>query len=203
MHSRFYTTGVVLSEEVEKKLKAFKALEKGWHFGEGARISTRALAAARRLLHVAFSANPQVELDIFPGIAGEVRVCVYSKQDYYEFTVEPDYTVTFRREENDVEVGDAISLTLNEAADKISAAAAPQWPSFASFPPSTITTEGSDALSVLLSAQGRTGRFQPSQRIVWQVAQFQIVPTFESSTPRFFRTFSFDSISQLCPAGTR
>ena len=77
-----------------EKIQSFHRLNDGWSFGEGAKFNPSILNKALQLAKTAHALSFQ-ETDAFPGLNGEVMVTLYSGQDYWEFTIEPDESVTF------------------------------------------------------------------------------------------------------------
>ena len=69
-------------EEAKDKIEYFKALEKGWHFGEGVPAKPETAGSALFLLH--FAGNKTFDhFNAFPGIDGSVMLSIY--KNGYEF----------------------------------------------------------------------------------------------------------------------
>jgi hypothetical protein len=113
------------------KIRRFSYFPVGWHFGEGVSIPPRAIETA-----VAFERSAKNlgfrETDAFPGIAGEVRIAIYEGEDYLEFTVEPDDSITYVRELNGTELEYHEGLTLQDAETRLLRYRKESWASFAS-----------------------------------------------------------------------
>ncbi len=102
----------------ERKIRGFKKLENGWHYGEGVAfeqsILDNAIALHQEVIHWAF-----FETDAFPGLNGEVVFTIYFDKHYLEFTLEPDDSVTFYQEKNGEEIYYQEGLSFQEAKVKI------------------------------------------------------------------------------------
>ena len=83
-----------------KKIQSFRSLKEGWSFGEGVAFQSQILHKAIQLIKSAHALGFD-ETDAFPGINGEVMVTLYAGQDYWEFTIEADESVTFVYEAGD------------------------------------------------------------------------------------------------------
>lgn len=98
-------------DETKVKLSGFADLETGWHFGEGVSPKSDIIASALTILEKLSSVGIE-RVNAFPGIAGEVRVTAYLADDYYEFTVEKNGTVSHVYERSDVEMESSEGLSL-------------------------------------------------------------------------------------------
>jgi len=71
------------------KLKSFRTLRDGWHYGRGGPISSDVIGQAESIhafyLSVGFSLT-----DFFPGANGEVLATAYHKDHYIDVIIEPD-----------------------------------------------------------------------------------------------------------------
>lgn len=77
-----------------KKINSFRNYVKGWSFGEGQAFNNKIVEKAIDL--VKFSSHCGFrEMDAFPGLNGEIMVTLYFAQEYWEFTIEPNESVTF------------------------------------------------------------------------------------------------------------
>jgi len=83
-----------------EKIQSFGNFTQGWSFGEGVPFAPSILLKAMQLIKTAHALG-FAETDAFPGLNGEVLVTIYLEADYWEFTIEPDETVTFAYEKND------------------------------------------------------------------------------------------------------
>lgn len=83
-----------------EKIQSFGNFTQGWSFGEGVPFAPSILLKAMQLIKTAHALG-FADTDAFPGLNGEVMVTIYWGQDYWEFTIEPDETITFAYEKND------------------------------------------------------------------------------------------------------
>lgn len=102
----------VLSD-TEQKIQNFKNLNQGWHFGEGIAPSSETIDIALGLVKEAHITG--CDVDAFPGINGEVQVTLYYDDEYLEFTVENDNSITFVHEKNGIEVCNEEGLDVSDA----------------------------------------------------------------------------------------
>lgn len=102
----------------ERKLDRFGELEPGWDHGEGMVFTGSVLRDARSLIQEA-TQWAFFDTDAFPGPNGEVMVTVYSGEDYLEFILEPDGSVTVCREKGDKQVHYQEGLSLHDAKSEI------------------------------------------------------------------------------------
>jgi hypothetical protein len=81
----------------ESKISSFLDVEEGWHYGEGVRPSETTALTALELCEAAVQEG-FFESDAFLGSSGEIQLSLYDGRNFYDFTVEPDSTVTFCHE---------------------------------------------------------------------------------------------------------
>lgn len=86
--------------ETFKLIESFSQLPKGWNFGEGAPSSPVALGQSKMVLSLARQLGME-DAEAFPGIDGEIQVCLYSKDLTLEITFEKDATATIIFEKGD------------------------------------------------------------------------------------------------------
>ena len=101
-------------ESTEDKIRSFRQLPEGWHYGEGGPPAQRTVTRALAILKAAHSYG-FLWADAFPGIEGEIRVTAYEGPHYLEFTVAADRRITFVRELDNVEVACEENLSLGQA----------------------------------------------------------------------------------------
>jgi hypothetical protein len=89
-----------MTSDTIAKIQSFSDFARGWSFGEGVPFAPSILLKATQLIKTAHVLGFQ-ETDVFPGLNGEVMVTIYLGADYWEFTIEPDETVTFAYERDD------------------------------------------------------------------------------------------------------
>jgi hypothetical protein len=100
------------------KLQSFQSLKTGWSYGEGGPISPAIIARASQLIIQLISRGLE-KIDVFPGLSGEVAVAVYNGDDYLEFILESDQSITFARETNGEEISYEEGMNLVQAIGKI------------------------------------------------------------------------------------
>jgi hypothetical protein len=105
-------------DKTHKKILSFRALKKGWHFGEGVPLDelklTQAIELNREAVQLGF-----LRTNAFPGVDGEIRVTVYHQEHYLEFTIETDDTITYIHEIDNREIENREGLSLEEAKGEI------------------------------------------------------------------------------------
>lgn len=70
-------TSVGPAVRVERKLRSFGGLVRGWHYGEGEPIAAETVRLARRL-HLFSVALGFTNMDAFPCVNGEVLLTIYA-----------------------------------------------------------------------------------------------------------------------------
>lgn len=88
-----------METNASKKIQSFQTLSDGWSFGEGVAFRPHILNKANQLIKSAHAVGFQ-EMDVFPGLNGEIMMTIYLEEKYWEFTIEPDESVTFVYEVN-------------------------------------------------------------------------------------------------------
>ncbi len=112
------------------KIKSYRQLHAGWHFGEGIPITDEYIEAALQL-HQAIIDHGCRRTDAFPGLAGQVRVTAYYHGHYLEFTLVEMDRVDFLHEKNEEEEREESDLTLPQAMSVLSEVWEEIWNSFA------------------------------------------------------------------------
>jgi hypothetical protein len=97
-----------------KKLESFCRLNHGWHYGEGVAFDGNIIDKAMEFHNFAIKFG-FFETDAFPDIDGSIMVTIYHNADYLEFTLMHNNRMMYRRETNDVEVGEERIVTFEEA----------------------------------------------------------------------------------------
>jgi len=123
---RYVPRGGLTASPTESKIRGFAELTHGWHYGEGVAFDDSILADAislsREATRLAF-----FETDAFPGLSGEARFTIYLDDDYLEFTVEPDRSVTFCHETGGEQVCYQEGLSLQSAKATMREFGAEEW----------------------------------------------------------------------------
>lgn len=107
------------------KINEFMKLEKGWHYSEGIAPSQKIAFKAKALVNE--SLMNMLDVDVFPGVDGEIMVAVYNGNDCMEFTVESDETITFVHEIGGKQTEYLEGLTLKDAFKKITSFCRESW----------------------------------------------------------------------------
>lgn len=115
-----------------RKIEGFTKLPRGWHYGEGVPASRLSSRRAALLLSRPTMVLASVSTDAFPGINGEVQVTIYHGSTYLELTIEPNGSITFVREQDDVEIEYLPGLSSQEADERLSQFERDIWDSFGS-----------------------------------------------------------------------
>lgn len=100
------------------KIFSFLNFPEGWHFGQGKPPAVRTVLMALRL-HSFLLRRGFIKTDSFPGISGELAVTAYDADNYFEFTVEPDETITCSLECGDEILQHREGLTQSQAIELI------------------------------------------------------------------------------------
>src|SRR5436853_124919 len=87
----------------EQKLRNFKNLGKGWHYGEGDEIAQNAIEEAFQL-HREIIVNGFYKTDVFPGLGGEIQTTIYAEDNYFAFERERSGMWSLTHERNDEEI---------------------------------------------------------------------------------------------------
>ena len=117
---------VTASQITERKIRGFRELERGWHYGEGVPIEQSTLDNAI-VLHQEAVRLGFLETDAFPGLNGEVMFTIYLDDHYLEFILEPNGNVTFYREKSDEEISYQEGLSFQNAKEKIEQFRMEKW----------------------------------------------------------------------------
>lgn len=87
--------------DTRQKILRFVGFPAGWKYGAG---QVPSLLTARMALRInRAAAMARLETDAFLGVDGEIRVTVYHRRSYLQFTVEENGLVEFVREEGNEE----------------------------------------------------------------------------------------------------
>jgi len=117
------------------KLLRFVNYPAGWNYGVGMPPDIGVVAVAVKINQAAVKAG--LETDAFLGVDGEVRVAVYHRSTYLQFTVDERCLVEYVREEGDEELQRIIDLTTEGALSILESFELELWRSSVS---STVTT---------------------------------------------------------------
>lgn len=96
------------------KIREFRDLPQGWHYGRGAAPSKETIDAAIEIAVTALKGG-QTDTDAIPGSNGEIQILVFRGSTYLEFTIEANGLVDYRREEGDNRVARLDALPIHRA----------------------------------------------------------------------------------------
>ena len=135
------------------KIESFRRLNAGWHYGEGINFDSNIVNNAIDLHNLAVKLG-FFETDAFPGVDGSIMIAIYHKEDYLEFTLKHNNEIIYRRETNDIEVGEEELLTFDRVKTILEGLGQDTWKSSDSYI-SDITTVGDrDSLPQHLRTSG-------------------------------------------------
>lgn len=99
--------------ESAHKILRFMGLPAGWKYGAGVAPSAETVRLALTLNRAAALAG--LETDAFLGLDGEIRVTVYHRRSYLQFTIEGNGLIEYVREEGNTELLRVVALNLENA----------------------------------------------------------------------------------------
>jgi hypothetical protein len=128
----------------EQKIRSFLLRKSGWHYGEGGAF-LQATVERAIALHEFMLRNGFFRTDAFPGLASQVIVTLYHRDEYYEFAVLPDGGLEFTQETGDQEIAFRGPMTIEEAKNIIAGIRTGTWTSSVSLDENstTLTEAGS------------------------------------------------------------
>lgn len=126
--------------ETASKILQFLSFPPGWKYGVGEAPSLATVGIALSLNRKASIAG--LETNAFLGTDGEVRVNVYHRLTYLQFTIEDDGLIEYVRENGNEEVARIPRITLQRALAILETFELELWHSFASSTVTTMITTG-------------------------------------------------------------
>jgi hypothetical protein len=117
--------------QTAKKIHSFGTLAPGWHYGSGGPIPKPTRDLAQEVL-ISFAANGFRRTNAFAGENMEILVCAYHGDHYLAVIIEPDLTMSFRHEINNVDRIYAEGMDKQQVKDAIAAARGEIWSSLGS-----------------------------------------------------------------------
>jgi hypothetical protein len=129
---------------VKNKLALFAGFQEGWNLGEGKQFSESVLDTTLSLIQECLYSN-LFDLDLFPGLDGDIRLTIYKTPNYHEFTVEDSLKVTYYHERSDFEEEYQTDLTDDEARHKINQIGKIEWISLEYSTPSGLIRPATDS----------------------------------------------------------
>ena len=102
-----------MSFTTEDKIKGFKNLEKGWHYGRGIKFSDKVINQSLELLE-AINLAGYSRTDAFPGLDGEIELAIYNNDVYCVITLESDenwkFNIIFENDDEELFEASIISV---------------------------------------------------------------------------------------------
>lgn len=138
-----------------KKILDFGKLKDGWNYGEGIPIQQKTIDSAIDLNNDIRS-NGFLETDAFPGPDGSIMTTLYEGKDYLEFTIHPDESITYAREEDNKDIAFKENLSAQDAKNLINEFREEIWSSSDELTPFFTTSEFPDIKALHLLLPGRT-----------------------------------------------
>jgi hypothetical protein len=194
------------ANNTDEKILDFADVPQGWHFGEGDSISAGAIRDAAKL-HEAFLLNGFYETDAFPGLAGEVRVTAYHKNQYFEFTREINGEWSFIYELDGAIEEELDCLTMAQAQEIIKNASINIWNTSDIFQDNIGIPGGEDSKALLFDPRATAGfrwwnGLAPHCKGLYASTSGYFIPTLENlqsfghSRMRYYQTPPQSSKSQ-------
>lgn len=103
----------------EQKILDFKTLGRGWCYGTGELFNDCTIDKAVKLNREILD-NGFLETNAFPGTNGEIMITLYHNDDYLEFTIENNETITFVHEKKAEELAYEEQLSYEDIKHRIS-----------------------------------------------------------------------------------
>lgn len=96
------------------KLIDFACFSEGWNLGEGESFSSQIIKRTYGLVEECLE-KVLFDIDVFPGLDGDIRLTVYEQNDYYEFNIAEDITYYheksgIQQEEGQITGEDAVTI---------------------------------------------------------------------------------------------
>jgi len=95
-----------------KKLKSFSDFESGWHYGEGDKFDKKILSNSLDLIIYLYN-HLFLDLNVFPGLNGEIMIKAYFPKTAIEITLEKNLEINFMVEDrlgNELFQSDTMSI---------------------------------------------------------------------------------------------
>ncbi len=135
-------------------LEQFKQLSVGWNFGQGV-PSTPSAARSCQLIMSFVKRLKFDDIDAFPGIDGEIQLCIYLGAETLELVFEPNGTVTITLEKDDAFQCIAENVSTNKAFQILKDFKYNRCRDYTSLISSTISPQERDGFQVWPSDQRR------------------------------------------------
>jgi hypothetical protein len=134
---------------VQRKIEKYRALQIGWHYGEGVPLQESIIQDIQNLTH--YAALFGLDADAFPLITGGCSVAFYSNDDRMEITINPTAQPVVSWEHgkgfNFTEEQPSVLQTLEDAKSCLLKFSGRSWFSSGFFTPSSSILAKSDSLA--------------------------------------------------------
>lgn len=100
------------SQTTDEKIKKFKNLSVGWHYGKGIPPSSDTVTLSLRINDQAVLFG--LKTDAFPGVDGEIQVNCYYDDETIELIIEPNGEICLVHDRNNVELESFESSKLSD-----------------------------------------------------------------------------------------
>ena len=191
----------VSASPIEKKIRGFSRLRKGWNYGEGLSPSQKTVDEALRVANDASLWG--FDVDAFPGSDGEILIAVYHGDECLEFLVESDGSVIYVYEKAGKEVSSREDISLGTALqelDKFAEKRKRKW-SISKSSIYNIMTEKGKGLSAWLLRIHQVQASQLSPQSAYALQAEPFVRTYTTTMKRSHPTplYSGSSPSRIYP----
>ena len=184
-----------LPHVTEDKIIGFSQYRRGWHYGEGVPFGERTIGLALKL-HQEIIRQAFFVTDAFPGLQGQILVTIYYGDHYLEFTVEPDETISFCQEEQDVEILNCEGLSFEQAIKQLQEFRRQTWKGSGSSAEYSMTPENTGSRAPLLGTQVTSVVFPLSAESAYVLPGVGPVVMSESITGQLPENQSFSGCSR-------
>jgi hypothetical protein len=182
----------------EQKIRLFLLREDGWHYGEGVAFRPETVEKAVAL-HTFILRKGFFRTNAFPGLAGQVIVTLYHRDEYYEFAVLPDGDIEFTQETGNQEIAFREPMTIEEAEKIIAAIRTGTWTSFVSLDANSTTPTEADSKAGL---SGTRAAVAESRSLIVNVWSQLVIPCAGTSKSTMLISAETIRSSGACPRTT-
>lgn len=170
----------------ESKIRGFEELGRDWYYGAEVPFDEAVIHRAIQLNQFAVNLG-LFETDAFPGTEGEIIVTVYWRDEYLEFVLMPDDSLSITRESGDNEIYSLEGVDDNEARRRLSEFGADKWRLSGFSAQSTGTDEGDGSRVRHSRIQEITQESQSLMPLALPTTEIRYVSMFSSFIPGSLR----------------
>ena len=170
--------------ETAQKIKAFKNIPIGWHFGEGLPPTPTNIDIALKL-NSALDTVGFPSTDAFLGASGEIQVNGYNENIYIELIIDLDNLIEFVYERDNQQLICQDNLSISEAEAKIQFWGRRKWAISELYTKIPTTIQNKDLQLSPLADLARITAYQSSTPIVLPHKEIQDVSIFTASTLKY------------------